>query len=141
MATISGFDRLFLDTSFLIAVYGIEDAMHGRAIELLEEADAVDARLCTIWDCVSEALTLLRRHFSYRAACALADGVSQVTLVTYDTSHRLEALADFRRVARNRRAVSFVDVLCAVVIRRELSGSPALSFDRDFRTLGLTVIG
>jgi hypothetical protein len=73
MATISGFDRLFLDASFLIAVYGVEDAMHGRA--------------------------------------------------------------------RNRRAVSFVDVLCAVVIRRELSGSPALSFDRDFRTMGLTVIG
>jgi hypothetical protein len=28
-------------------------------------AEAVDARLCTIWDCVLEALTLLRRHFSY----------------------------------------------------------------------------
>ena len=135
-----GFDRLFVDSSFLVAVYGIEDTMHPRAVELLEEADEGDACLCTLWDCVSEALTIVRRHFGYRAACVLADSVQALTLVPCDTSHRLEALADFKRLSRGRRSISFVDVLCAVIIRRELGGAPALSFDRDFARLGLTVL-
>ena len=140
MATIEGLSRLFLDSSFLVALYGTQDRMHHRALELLEEADRAEARLCTIWDCIGESLTVLRRHFGHRASCALADGLRHLTLVGYDTSHRLQALADFKRLSRGRRSVSFVDALCAVVIRRELNGDPALSFDRDFRTLGLTVI-
>jgi predicted nucleic acid-binding protein len=140
MATIEGVDRLFLDSSFLIAVYGVSDAMHGRAVELLAEADRAGARLCTIWDCIGESLTVLRRHFGHRPACTLADSVDRLTLVSYDTSHRLEALERFKRWSRGRRAVSFVDALCAVVIERELDGDPSLSFDRDFQALGLTVI-
>lgn len=140
MVTIEGFDRLFLDASFLVALYGVGDAMHARATELLVEADRAAARLCTIWECVGESLTVLRRHFGHRAACALADGISDLILIPCDTSHRLEALARFKRLTRVRRGLSFVDVLCAVVIRRELQNGPALSFDRDFRTLGLTVI-
>jgi predicted nucleic acid-binding protein len=140
MATIEGLSRLFLDSSFLVALYGSRDRMHPRALDLLREADRAGARLCTIWDCVGESLTVLRRHFGYRAACALADGVLDLTLVSYDTSHRLQALADFKRFSRARPTVSFVDVLSAVVIRQELGGDPVLSFDRDFQALGLTVI-
>ena len=60
--------------------------------------------------------------------------------MSYDTSHRLEALERFKRWSRGRRAISFVDALCAVVVERELDGDPSLSFDRDFQALGLTVI-
>jgi len=137
---LEGFDRVFLDASFLIAVYGLEDRMHGRAVALLDEADRAGTHLCTIWDCVSEALTLLRRHFGHRAACALIDSVPELTLLSCDTSHRLEALAHFKRWSRGRRAISFVDTLCAVIIRRELGGCPALSFDRDFARLDLTTL-
>ena len=137
---IEGFDRLFVDSSFLVAVYGVSDTMHARAVELLEDADASDVLLCTLWDCISESLTIVRRHFGHRAACALADSVEALTLIPCDSSHRLEALADFKRLSRGRRSISFVDVLCAVVIRRELGGAPALSFDRDFVRLGLTVL-
>ena len=141
MGELEGFARVFLDSSFLVAAHGRGDAMHARAIELLEEADRARVGLCTIWDCISESLTVLRRHFGYRAACALADAVRVLTLVPTDTSLRLEALAEFRRRARSRHAPSFVDVMCAVVIRRELDQAPALSFDRDLRRLGLTVLG
>jgi len=136
---VEGFDLLFLDSSFLIALHGVEDATHERAIALLSEADREGSRLCTIWDCVSEALTILRRHFGHRPACALADAIDDLSLVTYDTSHRLEAVDLFRRASRGR-PVSYVDALCAVVVKRELRGAPALSFDSDFARLGLTVI-
>lgn len=140
MTAIETSSRLFLDSSFLVALYGTGDRMHWRALELLEEADRAAARLCTIWDCVGESLTVLRRHFGHRAACAMADSVDDLILIGIDTSHRLQALADLRRLSRGRRAPSYVDVLCAVVIRQELAGDPALSFDRDFRALGLAVI-
>jgi predicted nucleic acid-binding protein len=139
MSGVEGLSTLFLDASFLVALFGAGDTMHQRAVELLRAADSAECRLCTIWDCLSEALTVLRRHFGYRAACALADSVQDLTLVTYDTSHRLEAVARFRRRTR-RRPLSVVDVLCSVVVERELAGAPALSFDRDLRALGLTVI-
>jgi predicted nucleic acid-binding protein len=138
MAT--GPSRFFLDSSFLVALYGSQDRMHARAVELLAEADRVDAHLCTIWDCVGESLTVLHRHFGYRAASVLADSLEDLTLIVVDTSHRLQALADLRRRSRRQGRLSFVDVLCGVVIREELGGAPALSFDRDFRALGLTVI-
>ena len=139
MNVLDGIPRVFLDSSFLVALYGADDASHGRAVELLEEADAAESRLCTIWDCIGESLTILRRHFTHRAAVALIDSVTDLTLVTYDTSHRLQALKDFRSLRGGKR-VSYLDILCAVVIRSELRGAPALSFDRDFRSLGLTVV-
>jgi predicted nucleic acid-binding protein len=40
MGALDGIARVFLDSSFLIAMYGADDASHGRAVELLEEADA-----------------------------------------------------------------------------------------------------
>jgi hypothetical protein len=99
----------------------------------MEQADATGAWLCTLWECVGESLTALRRHFGWRAARALAAGLRDLVLVPCDASHRLQAVSDFVRVSRGRRPPSFVDVLCAVVIRSELAGDPALS-------LGLTVI-
>src|SRR5215470_5695126 len=123
MTDLDGFSSVFLDTSFLVALFGREDAMHARAAELLGAADRAECRLCTIWDCLSEALTVLRRHFGYRPAVALADSLEDMTLVTYDTSHRLEAVARFRRRAR-RRPVRFVDILCSVVIETEPRGAP-----------------
>jgi predicted nucleic acid-binding protein len=139
MGALEGFPRVFLDSSFLVALYGTGDTMHPRALELLADAEAAGSELCTIWDCVSESMTVLRRHFGYRAACALADSLDDLTMVTYDTSHRIEAVRRFRRRAR-KRPLSFVDVLCSVVISEVLGGAPAMSFDRDFASLGLTVI-
>jgi predicted nucleic acid-binding protein len=139
MGALEGFGRVFLDSSFLVALYGADDTMHDRAVELLEQADEAGSELCTIWDCVSESMTVVRRHYGYGSACALADSLDDLTLVTYDTSQRLEAVREFRRRSR-RHPLSFVDVLCSVVIRETLDGAPALSFDRDFRALGLTVI-
>jgi predicted nucleic acid-binding protein len=139
MGAIDGFRSVFLDASFLVALFGKQDGLHGRACELFEDVADANADPCTIWDCFSEALTVLRRHHGYGAALALAGSLSDLTIVATDTSHRLAALDVFKRHAR-KRAISFVDALSAVVVRRELAGAPALSFDRDFRALGLTVI-
>jgi predicted nucleic acid-binding protein len=139
MGALDGFAGVFLDASFLIAFHAPGDASHQRAVALMRDVEAAGSKPITIWDCIGESLTLLRRHFGYRQTLALADNLENLALITYDTSHRLDAVARFRKLSRARR-ISFVDVLCAVVIERELPETPALSFDRDFRALGLTVI-
>ena len=139
MGVLDGFDTVFLDSSFLIALFAKQDGLHPRARVLFEEVASAGAEPCTIWDCVSESLTVLRRHHGYGPAMTLARSLDDLTLISYDTSHRLAAVAAFGRCAR-QRPVSYVDVLVGEVLRRELPGTPALSFDRDFRALGLTVI-
>jgi predicted nucleic acid-binding protein len=81
MGVLDGAARVFLDSSFLIALYGASDASHRRAVELLEEADTADSQLCTIWDCLGESLTILRRHFTHRAALALIDSIADLRFV------------------------------------------------------------
>jgi predicted nucleic acid-binding protein len=139
MGALDGFETAFLDASFLIALFAKQDKLHGRAYELFEDLAEAGTAPCTIWDCLSEAITILRRHYGFSSAMALIASVPEFHLLPYDTSHRLAALQDFGRFAQ-KRPISFVDVLAAVVLKRELPNAPALSFDRDFRTLGLTVI-
>ena len=139
MGAIDGFPSVFLDASFLVALFGKQDALHDRARALFEDVADANSAPCTIWDCISESLTVLRRHYGYGAAVALVGSLSDLTIVATDTSHRLAALDVFKRHSR-KRPISFVDALSAVVVRLELAGAPALSFDRDFRALGLTVI-
>jgi predicted nucleic acid-binding protein len=139
MGVLDGFRAVFLDSSFLIALFAKHDGLHRRAMDLFQDVAADGAEPCTIWDCVSESVTILGRHHGYGPAMTLAKSLDDLTLVPYDTSHRLAALSAFARLAR-RRPVSFVDVLAAEVLHAELPGAPALSFDDDFRALGLTVI-
>jgi hypothetical protein len=110
--------------------------MHRRAVERLEEADRTEG-LGTIWECIGESVTVLRRRFGHRAARAspTASGTSSCFPATPRTAWRRSG-----RVAGGHRARLFVDVLCSVVIRRNLEGAPALCFGRDFARLGLTVI-
>jgi predicted nucleic acid-binding protein len=139
MGAVDGFQAVFLDSSFLIALFAKNDGLHSRAKALFEDVAASGAEPCTIWDCVSESLTILRRHHGYGPSMTLAKSLGDLTLISYDTSHRLAAVAAFGRFTR-KRPLSYVDVLIAEVLRREVPGTPALSFDRDFRALGLTVI-
>ena len=45
----------------------------------------------------------------------------------------------FRKFARDKK-ISFCDAISFVVVTSVLEGIPCLSFDRDFKRLGLTVI-
>ena len=48
-------------------------------------------------------------------------------------------IALFNLFAKDRK-VSFVDALSHVLVSGDLKNMPALSFDRDFKALGLTTI-
>jgi predicted nucleic acid-binding protein len=54
-------------------------------------------------------------------------------------SQHHQAIALFNLFGKNKK-ISFVDALSRVLISGELNNMPALSFDRDFRAMGLTTI-
>jgi len=132
--------RLFCDTSFFYACLDPADANHARASAVLAEASATGSAFCTTWDVIGETVTLLRYRRSFRAALAFLDEVKPaLQLISYGDRVRLEAVRLFREYGRDHR-LSFCDAISFVVVTTLLDHAACLSFDRDFRSLGLTVL-
>ena len=131
---------VFCDTSFFYACLDPKDANHARAWALVTESASVGATFCTTWDVINETVTLLRYRRNFQAALAfLTDVKPNLHIVAYGDRVRDEAEQIFRAYARDHR-LSFCDALSFVVITTLLNHAPCLSFDDDFRSLGLTVL-
>lgn len=130
--------RLFCDTSFFYACLRATDQHHDRATEIVQRA--ASTAFVTTWDVVSETATLLRYRASYDAACRfLAQVVPTLSIPPYGDRVQSEAMEIFRMYGSERR-LSMCDAISFVMITTLLDDMPCLTFDRDFRTLGLTVI-
>lgn len=113
---------------------------HERATTILAESASPGATFCPTWDIISETVTLLRYRRSFRAAVAfLGEEKPKLRIVVYGDGVRAEAERVFRRFARDHR-LSFCDAISCVVVTTLLDHIPCLSFDGDFRRLGLTVL-
>ncbi len=132
--------RLFCDTSFFYASLDPADVNHERAAERAAEAAAAPSTLWVTWDIISETATLLRYRKGFPAALAFLTEIKpRLRVVTYGDRVRAEAEEVFRQYGRGRR-LSFCDAISFVVVTTLLDHAPCLSFDEDFRGLGLTVI-
>lgn len=132
--------RVFCDTSFFYACLDPSDRHHIRAGELVSEAATSRCQFLTTWDVVSETATLLRYRCSMSAARSFLTEVRPTLhLVPYGDGAREEAEEIFCRYGEDRR-LSFCDAISFVVVTTLLGEPPCLSFDRDFRSLGLTVL-
>ncbi len=131
---------VFCDTSFFYACLDPKDTNHARARTLVTEAAAADTTFCTTWDIISETVTLLRYRRNAHAALAFLNDVKpDLQVIAYGDPVRDEAEQVFRTYARDHR-LSFCDALSFVVVTTLLDHAPCLTFDEDFRTLGLTVL-
>jgi uncharacterized protein len=132
--------RLFCDTSFFYACFDQRDVNHQQAEDLSADAAASGARFYVTWDIISETLTLLRYRCTYREALTFLTQVKpHFHIVNYSESVRTEAEQIFRRNGRDHK-LSFCDAISFVFVTTLLDDLPSLAFDRDFRSLGLTVI-
>jgi predicted nucleic acid-binding protein len=132
--------RVFCDTSYFYACADSEDASHRDALTLANEGLRRRTQLWTTWDVVSETVTLLRYRHSWGAAIRFLDDVKpRLHLADYGPAVRVEAEELFRRHGRSRR-LSFCDAISFVVVRKVLDDVACLTFDDDFRRLGLHVI-
>jgi len=139
MKTLAGFSEVYCDASFFIALFSKKDTEHTRALELFGEIKEYRILIYTSWFIISEAMTVLLYRYGYSEALVFSQSIYLYKILNCKESHYHQAIALFNLFNRDRK-ISFVDALSRVLITGQLKNIPAISFDRDFRTLGLTTI-
>ena len=139
MKVLKGFKAVYCDASFFIGLFSKKDTKHRRALELFEEIKENRLVICTCWFVLSEAMTLLLYRYGYSEALAFTNSIDLYRVVDCRESQYHEAVALFKLFGKDRK-ISFVDALSHVIIKELLHDVPAISFDKDFRTMGLTTI-
>ena len=139
MNTLKGFNSIYCDASFFVALFSKKDSRHNRALELFKEIKKYRISIYTSWFTVSETMTVLLYRYSYSEALAFNKSIDLYKILISTEGQNNQAIALFNLFARDRK-ISFVDALSYVLIKEEHREMPALSFDEDFKTLGLTTI-
>jgi len=130
-------NKVFCDTSFFFASLCPEDSNYGHAGEILESLRENKISLYTTWDIISETITLLRYRASYKLSIEFLDKIKpSLNIVYYNDSVRTAAEEIFKKLSKDKK-LSFCDAISYVVITHILENMPCLSFDGDFRSLGL----
>ena len=137
--TLKGFRAVFCDAGFFIALYSKKDTKHKRALELFKEIKAHKIVIHTSWFVISEAMTILLYQYSFSEAQAFNQTIDLYKIHHSTNSQCHQAIEIFSKLSQDRK-ISFVDALSKVIITGDLKNIPALSFDDDFRALGLTTI-
>ena len=132
-------NRVFCDTSFFFAALYPGDSNYDKAGELLEHCVTNHITLLTTWDIISETVTLLRYRANYGLPVEFLDTVKpSLYRVNYDDSIRIAAEDFFKKYSIDKR-ISFCDAISYIVVTQLLDSMPCFTFDKDFRSLGLTV--
>jgi len=139
MKTLTGFDAVYCDASFFIALFSKKDTKHKRALELFQEIMESRIMIHTSWFVVSEAMTILLYQYGYSEALTFNQSIDLYRIYHSTESQHHQAIALFNLFSKDRK-ISFVDTLSRVLVSGELKNMPSLSFDQDFRALGLTTI-
>jgi predicted nucleic acid-binding protein len=137
--TLKGFKEVYCDASFFIALFSKKDSKHRRALELFKEIKDTRIAIHTCWFVISEGMTVLLYQFGYSEAVAFNQSVDLYKIYYPTESQHHQAIAIFNLFGKDRK-ISFVDALSKVLISGELENMPALSFDKDFKAMGLTTI-
>jgi predicted nucleic acid-binding protein len=139
MQTLKGLDAVYCDASFFVALFSKKDVKHKRALSLFKEIRVHRIMIHTCWFIISEAMTVLLYQYGYSEAMTFNQSVDLYKIFHSTESQHHQAIALFNLFGKDRK-ISFVDALSHVLISGELKDMPALSFDRDFRAMGLTTI-
>jgi predicted nucleic acid-binding protein len=139
MNTLKGFNAVYCDASFFIALFSKKDSKHGRALELFQEIKENRIAIYTSWFVISEAMTILLYQYGYSESLTFNQSIDLYRIFHTTESQHHQAIALFNLFSKDRK-LSFVDALSRVLISGELKNIPALSFDEDFKSLGLTTI-
>lgn len=136
---LEGAGRAFADTSYFFALLNVRDPDHAAAIRIAQQIAIGHVEVFTTWDVVSETATLLRYRLTHSAAAKfLTRLVPDLTVLLPDEDDRIAAIQLFLR--KRDLKLSLCDALSYVVVSTRLEWAPCLSFDADFRAMGLTVV-
>jgi len=139
METLKGFDEVYCDAGFFVALFSKRDTKHKRALQLFMEIKENRIVILTSWFIISEAMTVLLYQYGYSEALTFNQSIDLYRVYHSTESQHHQAIALFNLFGKDRK-ISFVDALSRILISGELKNMPALSFDKDFKALGITTI-
>ena len=139
MQSLKGIDAVYCDASFFVALFSKKDIKHKRALQLFKEIKENHILMHTCWFIISEAMTVLLYQYGYSEALTFNQSIDLYKIIRSTESQHHQAIALFNLFGKDKK-ISFVDALSYVLISSELKKMPALSFDRDFRSMGLTTV-
>ncbi len=139
MKTLKGLNAVYSDASFFVALFSKKDVKHTRALQLFKEIKEDRIKIFTSWFIISEAMTVLLYQYGYSEALTFNQSIDLYKIIRSTEGQHQQAIALFNLFGKDRK-ISFVDALSHVLVSGDLKNIPALSFDRDFRTMGLTTI-
>ena len=130
-------NRVFIDTSFVVALVNEKDQHHARASELSETFDGQP--LITTDAVLLEVGNALARNFREQAAEIIADFLTsdEVEVVNLDATLFQRAFELYR--THTDKAWGMTDCVSFVVMR-ERGVTDALTSDKDFRQAGFNAL-
>ena len=75
METLKGFDAVYCDASFFVALFSKKDTKHKRALELFKEIKQNRIAVHTCWFVISETMTVLLYQYGYSEALAFNQSI------------------------------------------------------------------
>lgn len=137
---IENHSHIFCDTSFFYSSLIPSDSNYDIAQKWSHEMNQHQTICTTTWDIISETLTLLIARHSYSAAITFIEKVEpSLKKIEYGDELRQQAIKTFKKFNKDNQ-FSFCDCLSYQVIRDLLGNIPTLSFDEDFKKMGLTLL-
>lgn len=135
------YHAFFFDTSFWIALMYPKDEDHRNSKRFFYSILETNILLYTTIDVISETVTTLRylRKIGYHLAKRFIEEIRPELLVRYPTKndyHRVQEL--YIKYAKDKE-ISFCDLGAYVIVKERLNDIPCLSFDSDYKKLGLNV--
>lgn len=137
--TLKGLHAVYCDASFFIALFSKKDIKHKRALELFKEIKEKQITIYTSWFVISESMTVLGYQYGYTEALSFNQSIDLYRIHQVSDNQLQQTVAVFNLFNKDKK-ISFVDALTRVLIYGDLKKIPVLSFDSDFKTLGLTTI-
>jgi predicted nucleic acid-binding protein len=128
MKTLKGFNAVFCDAGFFIALFSKKDTKHKRAIELFKEIKENRIVIHTSWFAISEAMTVLRYQYGYTEAHSFNQSIDLYKVHHSTETQHHQAIVVFNLFSKDRK-ISFVDALTRVLILGELKKMPIICLD------------
>jgi predicted nucleic acid-binding protein len=126
-------NRVFVDTSALLALMNAEDHLHGRAVEAANALRSTGAGLVTTSYVMVETYALLDRRLGRESVRRFRAEFEPLLEVIWIRKEEHEEGLD--RLLGARRRVSLVDAVSFAVSRRQ-GIQRAFAYDDDFKTEG-----
>jgi uncharacterized protein len=131
-------NRVFVDTSALIALVVADDDAHASAVRALTRLESQQSVLVTSSYALVETYALLGRRYGHQIVERFREDLQSLLEVVW-VDHELHERGLDRLLGREIRGLSLVDAVSFVIMERERIDE-AFAYDRHFAQAGFSLI-